>query len=54
MLLWNDFENLPTVMAILVLLEQFSDKFCLFALILSALVNMMHVIRTFPIITRDA
>ena len=47
----NIFENLRrTVMAILVLFEQFSGKFCLYfwPLILSALPNkpMMHFVRT--------
>ena len=45
------FENLHAVMAILVLFEEFSRKFCLnfVILILSALPNMMHLVRTFSI-----
>ena len=45
------FENLHTTVAILVLSEQFSDKFCLkfLTLILSASPNMMHFVRTFSI-----
>ena len=45
------FENLHAVMAILVLFEQLSRKFCLkfLTLILSALPNMMHFVRTFSI-----
>ena len=45
------FENLRAVMAILVFLEQFLGKFCLnfLALILSALPNMIHFLRTFLI-----
>ena len=45
------FENLHAVMAILVLFVQFSRKFCLkfLMLILSALLNMMHFVRTFLI-----
>ena len=45
------FENLHTVMAILVLFEQFSGKFCLNFLsqILSVSPNMMHFVRTFLI-----
>ena len=41
------FEILHTVMAILVLFEQFSGKFCLYfwSLILSASPNMMHFVR---------
>ena len=44
-------KNLLAVMAILVLFEQFSGKFCLkfLTLILSALPNMMHLARTFSI-----
>ena len=43
------FENLHTVMGILVL--QFSDKFCLYfwLLILSASPNLMHFLRTVSI-----
>ena len=42
------FENLHSVMAILVLFEQFSGKFCFYfwPLILSASPNMMHFVRT--------
>ena len=45
------FGNLDAVMAILMLFEQFSGKFCLkfLTLILSALPNMMHFVRTFSI-----
>ena len=45
------FENLHTVVAILVLFEQFSDKFCLniLPLILSVSPNMTHFVRTFSI-----
>ena len=45
------FENLHAVMAILVLFESFSGKLCLnfLTLILSALLNMMHFVRTFLI-----
>ena len=45
------FENLHTVVAILVLLEQFSGTFGLNFLppILSVSPNMMHFVRTFPI-----
>ena len=41
------FENLYTVMAILVLFEQFLDKLCLsfWPLILSAFPNMTHFVR---------
>ena len=43
------FENLHAVMAIFVLLEYLSGKFCInfLTLILSASPNMMHFIRTF-------
>ena len=46
------FENLHTVMAIFVLFEQFSGKFCLcfWPLILSAPPNMMHFVRTVSIV----
>ena len=45
----KNFENLHTVMAISVPFDQFSCKFCLnfLTLILSALPNMMHFVRTF-------
>ena len=45
------FENLRTVMAIKVLFEQFSGKFCLYfwPLILSASPNMMLFVRTVSI-----
>ena len=45
------FENLHAVMAVLVLFEQFSGKFCLnfLTLILSASPSMMHFVRTFSI-----
>ena len=45
------FKNLHTLVAILVLLEQFSGAFCLnfLSLILSVSPNMMHFVRTFPI-----
>ena len=45
------FENLHAVMAILVLFKWFSGKLCLnfLTLILSALPNMTHFVRTFPI-----
>ena len=51
MLPWKKFENLHTVTAILVLFEQFSGKFCFYIwpLILSALPNMVHFVRTFLI-----
>ena len=44
-------ENLQAVMAILVLFEQFSRKFCLnfLTLILNALPNMMHFVRTLSV-----
>ena len=47
------FENLHTVVAILVLFEQVLGKFCLnfLPIILSVVPNMMHFIRTFSIIT---
>ena len=47
------FENLMTVVAILVLFEQVLGKFCLnfLPLILSVARNMMHFVRTF-LITR--
>ena len=42
------FENLHTVMGILVLSRQFSDKLCLYfwPQILSASPNLMHFVRT--------
>ena len=45
------FENLHAVMATLVRFEYFSAKFCLnfLTLILCALPNMMHFVRTFSI-----
>ena len=45
------FENLHAIMAILVLFEQLSRKFCLIflSLILNASPNMMHFVRTFSI-----
>ena len=45
------FESLHAVMAILVVFEQFSGKFCLYfwLLILSASPNMMHFVRTVSI-----
>ena len=45
------FENLHTVVVILVLFEQFSGKFCLnfLTLNLSVSPNMMHFLRTFSI-----
>ena len=45
------FQNLHAVTPILVLFNQFSGKFCLnsLTLILSALPNMMHFVRTFLI-----
>ena len=45
------FKNAHALMAILVLFEYFSSKFCLnfFTLILSALPNVMHFVRTFSI-----
>ena len=50
MLLRKIFENLHTVMAILLLFEQFSGKFCLcfWPLILSASL-MMHFVHTVSI-----
>ena len=44
----KNIQNLQAVMAILVLFEQFSRKFCLnfLTLILSALPNMMHFVIT--------
>ena len=48
----KNFENLRTVMAILVLFEQFSGKVCSYfwPLNLSASPNMMHFVRTVSII----
>ena len=45
------FENFRTVVANLVLLEQFSGKLCLnfLPLILTVAPNMMHFVRTFSI-----
>ena len=45
------FENVQALMAILVLFEQFSTKFCsnFLTLILSASPNMMYFVRTFLI-----
>ena len=45
------FENLHTVVAILVLFEQILSKFCLnfLPLILSVAPNMMHFVRAFSI-----
>ena len=47
----KNLENFHAVMAILVLFEQFSRKFCLNFLtpILSTSPNMMHFVRTFSI-----
>ena len=47
----NIFENWHAVMAILVLFEQFSDKFylCFWPQILSASPNMMYFVRTVSI-----
>ena len=47
MLIRKIFENLHTVMAILVLFEQFSGKVC--SLTLSASPNTMHFVRTVSI-----
>ena len=49
MLLRKKFENLHAAMAILVLFEQLSGKFCInfLTLILSASPNMMHFVRKF-------
>ena len=51
MLPQNFFENLHTLMAILVLFEQFSGEFCLIflPLTLNASPNMMHFVRLFSI-----
>ena len=51
MLLRKIFVNLHTVVAILILFEQFLGKFCLnfLPLNLSVAPNMMHFVRTFPI-----
>ena len=48
------FENLHAVAAILVLFNEFSDKFCgnSLTLILSGSPNMIHFVRTF-LIMRD-
>ena len=53
MLPQKNYENLHAVMAILVLFELFSGKFCLnfVTIILSALPNMMHFIHTFSIMS---
>ena len=47
----KNFENVHALMAILVIFESFSAKFCLnfLTLILSASPNMMHFVRTFSI-----
>ena len=47
----KNFENLRAIMAILMLFEKFSGKFCLnfSALILSASPNMVHFVPTFSI-----
>ena len=47
----NIFKNLHTVVAILLLLKQFEDKFCLSFLPLNQSVspNMMRFVRTFSI-----
>ena len=47
----KNFENLHAVMAILVLFEYFSDKFCVnfLALPMSTSPNMMHVVCSFSI-----
>ena len=52
MLPWKIFENLHAVMAILVLLQQFSNKllFNFLTLILSASPSMMHFVCTFLIL----
>ena len=50
MLSRKTFKNLPTVVAISVLFEQFSDRFCFLSLILSALANMMRFVSTFSIV----
>ena len=47
MLTQKIFENLHTVVAILVLFEQFLGKFC--SNFLSVSPNMMHFVRTFSI-----
>ena len=51
MLRWKVFENLHSVVAILVLFEQFLGKFCLnfLPLNLSVLPNTMHFVRAFSI-----
>ena len=51
MLPWKIFENLHTVMAILLLFEQFLGKVCsyVWAVTLSASPNMMHFVRTVSI-----
>ena len=48
MLPWKIFEKLHTVVAILVLFEQFLGKFCgtFLSLNLSVSPNMMHFVRT--------
>ena len=47
----KNFENSQAVMAILLLFEYFSRKFCfnVLALIVSASPNMMHFVSTFSI-----
>ena len=51
MLPWKHFENLHSVMVILVFFEYFSGKVCLnfLTLILSASPNVMNFVRTFSI-----
>ena len=51
MLLRKKFENLHSVMTILVLFEKFLGKFCLnfLTLILSASPNIVHFVHTFSI-----
>ena len=51
----KNFENLHAVMAILVLCEKISRKFCenSLTLILSASPNMMHFVRTFSIMRAE-
>ena len=48
MLSWKKFENLHTIMAVLVLFEQISSKISSYfwPLTLSASSNMMHFVRT--------
>ena len=51
MLTQKIFENLHAIMAILVLFDQFSGKFCLnfLTIILSASPHIMHFVRIFSI-----